>query len=484
MKKFVLFALAACILAACAPKEEYSAAPSAKKFYASMEPATRTFTEDGNVYWINVSGYQDKVSIFYKNAENVAYGFEGNTGETQGELAPVGDAAVEGTDFNYIYSFYPYATYNEIWGEGELYGYLSPGQYYFEDSFGIYGMNPMAAVSDNESLEFKNLAGYLKLRLYGDSSTSLSSITITTNGGEYIAGDIVVNIAPGEEPVIESYDEAGYANTEITLSFESASEPVVLDASKPTDIWFCLIPGTISSGITVSVTGKNGTTFEYSSSNPLTIKRGVCTATAPLKVEFPELKYLGKGKLTDGNLFPLFGEDDVTVDCDVYEYKDIPGMYVIGGYQLAMAIALYSDQATAQEIEEEYEDVIWTESYFSVNATDKSAVTIAAADYGIWTGSTYGWAQIRSLNPGTMNGLNEITWPVKGLLVGLDDGWYYGNKYGTFKITIPASIPKPAPAAAPATKSNRRSGNVRELNSFRKLEGEKVASDNFRPLCK
>lgn len=483
MKKFVLFAIAACILAACTPKENVSVAPTAKKFYASMEQATRTFTYGGEVYWINEENLQDEVSIFYKNDENVEYVYAGETGSTQGELAPASDPAEEGNKYVYTYALYPYADYNEILSEGVLYGYVTPTQFYAEDSFGYYGMNPMAAASETESLEFKNLAGYLKLRLYGDNSTPLSSITISSNDGEYIAGDILASIAPGEDPEVECYTDSQYINTAVSISFASA-EPVYLDPSTPLDVWVCLIPGTVPSGITVTVTGKNGTSFEYSSSNPLTIKRGVCTATAPLKVEFPELKYLGKGKLTDGNLFPLFGVDDITVDCDVYEYKDTPGMYVIGGYQLAMAIALWSDQASAEEIENEYEDVLWSQSFFSVDARDKSAVTIAAADYGIWTGSTYGWVQISSLNPGTMNGLNEITWPVKGLLVGLDDGWYYGNKYGTFKIAIPASIPKPAPAAAPATKSNRRSGNVRELNDFRKLEGEKVPYGNFRPLCK
>ena len=473
MKKIVLFALAACILAACTPKENVNVAPTVKKFYASIEQATRTYTEGGEVYWINEEGLQDEVSIFYRNEENVEYAFAGETGETRGELVPVEDEAVEG-ELDYIYAFYPYASYIEFWSDSNLlYGYLTPTQYYGDDSFGYYGMNPMAAASETESLEFKNLAGYLKLRLYGDDSVALSRIVVSSNNGEYIAGDILVSIAPGEDPEVECYTSSQYINTSVTVSFDSASQPVYLDSSTPLDVWVCLIPGTIDSGITVQVTSAQATSFVYSSSNPLTIKRGVCSATAPLKVEFPEIEFLGKGTLNDGFLLPLFSMSDVSTDCDNYSLKDYPGQYVVSGYQKALASVLWDDYAEQMD---ELEGVVWDNTFFAVDATDKNAVQVFG-DYGIYCGS-YGWAQIDSDPVGVMDDLGNITFPAKMMYVGLSDGWYYGNKNGTFKVTIPVTVPKGAPAAAPAAKSARRSGGMKAFN------GEKVRDINVRPLSK
>ena len=456
MKKIVLFALAAVILAACTPKDNVSVAPSAKKFYASIEQSTRTYTEGGKVCWINEESFTDAVSIFNQGSTNVKYLFDGETGATQGELVPAEDSAEPEGKYDYIYAVYPYADYVELQAEGLLYAYLAPNQSYSGDTFSIYGGNPMVAVSETESLQFKNLAGFLKLRLYGDDSTAISSVVVSSNKGEYIAGDILVSIAPGEDPEMEVYDGAGYANKSASVSFTDSY--VFLDPSEPLDVWVSLVPGTLSEGITVTVTGVNGASFEYSSSNPLTIKRGVCTATAPLEVKFSEMNYLGKGTITDGNMYPLFGLDDATYDCDVYESVDNPGIYYIGGYQLAMISYLYEE---SEETMAEYEGYYWKDSRFAVDARNTKAVYIPEAEYGIYMGDTYGWVGIESEAVGTLVA-GEITFPKKKVYVWLyNDGGYYGNKNGTFKITIPTAAPLSAPGAEPAPGKAPRVEKVR-----------------------
>ena len=289
MKKIVMIAAAVWLVAACSPKEEYSVAPSVQKFYATIEQGTRTYTDGSGVYWINDSDDKDEISVFYKNSTNVEYVYDGEDGADQGAFIPASSAAEAGTEFDYVYAIYPYYDFNAIWGEGELYAYITPQQYYCEDSFGIYGMNPMAAVSEDENLKFKNLAGYLKLSLIGDDSTAISKILVSSNNDEYIAGDLLVEIAPDEAPEVSVYPDLGYANTAVQVNFSTAQKPVYLDASTPVDVWICLAPGTIQSGITVTVTGENNAEFTYTSTKPLTIKRAVYTATAPLEVVFGDV---------------------------------------------------------------------------------------------------------------------------------------------------------------------------------------------------
>ena len=287
MKKYVVILAAACLAVACTSKETPEVI-SSKVFNASIEPETKTYTENKKVYWY--AG--DAVSIFDKgNTENdnVKYTYAGEDGTTRGPLTTSTSGKSTNT-LRYTYGIYPYLDDNLVIAEGKPIAYIFPEQDYEVDSFGD-GVNAMVAVSsDNKTLEFKNVAGYLKLRLYGDASTPLESVLVYSNEGEYISGDILVEMLPGETPVISAYPDNNYASDEAIVYFPGSPE-VTLDPSEssPLDVWFALTPGTIASGITVVVTGTDGREFTYKNTKPLTIKRGTCTSTAPLKVQFPEL---------------------------------------------------------------------------------------------------------------------------------------------------------------------------------------------------
>jgi len=62
---------------------------------------------------------------------------------------------------------------------------------------------------------------------------------------------------------------------------------VVPDATL--DVWFSLAPGALKDGISLLVLSADGRRFVSGSSNPLTIKRSVCTETAPLEVTFEDV---------------------------------------------------------------------------------------------------------------------------------------------------------------------------------------------------
>ena len=161
---------------------------------------------------------------------------------------------------------------------------------------------------------------------------------------------------------------------------------------------------------------------------------------------------IGQGTLTDGFIMPLFGEDDVTVTCDVYEEASTPGLYMITGFQLQLCALFYG--ASEEELAP-YEGQNWFNAEIVVDATDPTAVHIGEQEYGIYVNSTYGYVLIDSEASGTLeNGV--ITWPAREMYVGLTaSGWYYGNTNGTFAITLPESASTSA-VSAPATGMNKK----------------------------
>ncbi len=288
MKKYVVILAAACLAVACTSKETAPEVCPSKVFQASIEPGTRTYTENKKVCWYN----GDAVSIFDKGnaeADNVKYTYAGQDGTVRGALTSQSTVKPSGS-LQYTYGIYPYLSDNLVLSEGKAVAYILPEQDYEVDSFGD-AANAMVAVSaDNKLLEFKNVAGYLKLRLYGDNSTPIQAVQVASNNGEYISGDVLVEMLPGETPVVSAYPDNNYAHDVATVYLPS-SPAVTLDPSQSSllDVWVALTPGTIASGITVSVLGADNRVFSYENKKPLTIKRGICTSTAPLKVEFPEL---------------------------------------------------------------------------------------------------------------------------------------------------------------------------------------------------
>lgn len=158
---------------------------------------------------------------------------------------------------------------------------------------------------------------------------------------------------------------------------------------------------------------------------------------------------LGKGTLTDGFLMSDWEEDDVTVACDVYEEDKTPGLYMITGFQLELCAAFYgTDAETLRPYEGENGN--WYNAQIVIDATNPAAVTIAQQPYGIYTNSTYQYAIIFSVAPGTLAD-GAITFPANGLAIGYSGNGkaYYANPNGTFKITLPET---PAPTLSiPAT---------------------------------
>ena len=285
----IILGLAAALLAACAVNEADHSTPAfndGKEFYATIEgAATKVYVdEDLKVLW----HADDRVSIFNKYTYNQQYRFTGNTGANSGSFQKVpNEDFITGNALDYVYAVYPYQETTEISNQGLLSVELPATQAYAEDSFGV-GSNTMVSCSEGNELLFKNLCGYIMLKLYGDDVT-VTSISLKGNRNEPLAGKATVTV--GVEAAPELQMDAS-ATQEVTLKMNT---PVTLGttAETATTFWLVVPPTTFEGGITLNVKTADGKQFEKSTTGRLAIARNTRSKMAALEV-MPEaqIRYL------------------------------------------------------------------------------------------------------------------------------------------------------------------------------------------------
>ena len=249
-------------------------------FYATTEtsfvPSTKTFADSQmRVLW----NEGDQISIFNKITFNQGFAFDGENGDTAGGFYPVTELPSFGSwgDLDYVYAVYPYNTKNKSDYDGNLTVILPTEQSYKMNSFGI-GANTMVAVTTDSRLRFKNVGGYLSIRLYGDN-TNVSSVTIEGNNGEKISGKAYVSIPLGGIPTTTMDNSA---SNSITIVCNPAVQ-LGADADHYTEFWFVIPPVTFSNGFKVTVISDQGDLFEQRTSRSLTISRNQLDWMNPLK---------------------------------------------------------------------------------------------------------------------------------------------------------------------------------------------------------
>lgn len=277
--RFFTIGLVALLFAACSVNEMDIATPVAKEteeFFATIEDAsTKVFVDDElMVLW----HADDRVSIFNKYTYNQQYRFTGNTGANSGSFTKVpNDDFVTGNALNSVYAIYPYKESTEISNQGVLTIDLPAMQSYAENSFGI-GANTMVSCSEGNELLFKNLCGYIMLKLYGND-VSVKSISIKGNDDEPLAGKATVNASVDSAPTM-AFDAS--ATKEITLTFDT---PVTLGstAETATTFWLVVPPTTFSKGITVTVKDDKNGEFKKSTTASLQISRNTLKRMSALQ---------------------------------------------------------------------------------------------------------------------------------------------------------------------------------------------------------
>ena len=243
---------------------------------------TRTYVESGKyLRWHE----DDRLTAFFCNTRNRQYKFDGATGDNSGSFSYVSSGNLEtGNALDCIYAVYPYDETATITDDGQISLTLPAVQTYAENSFGR-GANTMLAVTENVEdtfLGFKNVCGYLKLKLYNAEGATIKSIEVKGNGEEKIAGAATATIAFAEVPQLTMADDA---TATITID---CGDGVALGttAETATEFWVVIPETTFEGGITITVTDTEGGIFEKSTTKEVAVERNAIQPMAALGVEF------------------------------------------------------------------------------------------------------------------------------------------------------------------------------------------------------
>lgn len=142
---------------------------------------------------------------------------------------------------------------------------------------------------------------------------------------------------------------------------------------------------------------------------------------------------LGKGLIRDDIITTLFSVDNVEWEVEIYENTNQPGfIFLKNAYT---SLYPYNEPG----------DYVTEDKYFVVNIADPNQVIIPSQGLGMdWNPTAYGEFIVGTAAPGTLKD-NIITFPVKGLLVGMmiysegNFGWY-ANTNGLFRIALPGAV--------------------------------------------
>ena len=297
-------------------------------FYARLEDSndseTKAFVDEKlRVLWDE----NDRVAIFNKNTASQEYRFTGQTGDNAGAFEKVGPGnAGSGSALSLIYAVYPYRKESTARQDGLLSISLPAEQVYRENSFGP-GANAMVSCTTGNNLLFKNLCGYLMLKLYGNN-VSVASISIQGNNGEPLAGTASVQASVEDSPVLTMGSDA---TKEITLTFDA---PVALGstAETATVFWVVVPPTTFGNGITITVKDNRDFIFAKATTSKLDISRNKLTTMSALEVQPQNLvnKILyytsSDGRILTPNAPDAFGANIVS-----NEYVNGRGMLTFDG---------------------------------------------------------------------------------------------------------------------------------------------------------
>ncbi len=254
--------------------------PGDDVFYATLEsyagPDTKVYVDEKiKMHW----NEGDLISMF-KTTLNQEFRFEGKTGDYAGTFKDVSSSFGTGNSLNYLCAVYPFQFASKISNDDVLTLTLPAEQVYQEGSFGP-GANTMVSVTEGNPLMFKNVGGYLVLKLYG-KGVSISSIKFEGNNGEKLSGKATMTPVIGEAPKITLSDDKA---TSITLTCD---KPVELDESKEnsTIFWMVVPPTAFSKGFKLTVTGSDGKEFIKNTDKNLSIVRNTLLRIAPIEVKF------------------------------------------------------------------------------------------------------------------------------------------------------------------------------------------------------
>ena len=289
MRKSYLFATAALLpLFSCQKEAEITPAPETAApdhvttFYATVESSaqnTKVYVDENlDMRW-NAGDY---ISVFNGNSKNDSFQFQGNDGDREGTFTESSSSTDPGTAIDKKYAVYPYRGSNTINPASHVLTVSLPAyQEYREKSFGPMD-NTMVAVTEGDHFSFKNVCGYLVLRLYGNAS--VERVTLRGNNGEKIAGKAHVSIAPGGVPSVTMDDSDAAEEISVGCFVSLGTSP-----ADYTEFWFVVPPVTFTQGITVTVQDISGRQFIKSTTKQVTVTRNIKNSMATFNVDYTDM---------------------------------------------------------------------------------------------------------------------------------------------------------------------------------------------------
>ena len=252
MKKSLIYIAALTLIAACNKVESPVSSQDTDILIAQIEQETSTKTymdAHNNIRWSE----GDQVVAFMKSSLGMKYQIsEESVGKTSARFVKQAtgnsDDLYGGTDWNHNVVYYPYSATAEAEKSNNNYALnivLPSEQTYAAESFGS-GSMAMVAVSEDNTLTFKNILGGMKLQLKG--TQKVKSIKLEGKNNEKLSGAATVIAYTDEtKPAITM---ASGASKTITLNCGSG---VQLNESTATEFIVALPPVLFSKGFTMTV---------------------------------------------------------------------------------------------------------------------------------------------------------------------------------------------------------------------------------------
>lgn len=271
------------ILSAC-QKNEVSSLSEHVTIHATIEDkdATRTvMDENNNVLWSE----NDKIIAFMKSSYGYKYQVKPSfVGKSYADFSVVasnnGSDLSAGNEWEHNVVYYPYSEDIECLKSGSNYTLevnLPSEQIYMPDSF-ANGSMPMVAVSENNSITFKNILGGIKLQLKG--TQTVTSLKIEGKNNEKLSGAAnVTAYTVGTKPTITM---AADASAFVTLNCGAG---VQLNESTATEFIIALPPVLFSKGFAVTVTDSENNTYTVETNKANTVLRSSLLVMPAFKLE-------------------------------------------------------------------------------------------------------------------------------------------------------------------------------------------------------
>lgn len=272
MKKSLIYIAALTLIAACNKVESPVPVQDTDILIAQIEQetATKTYMDaSNNIRWSE----GDQVVAFMKSSLGLKYQVsEESVGKTSARFVKQAtgnsDDLYGGTDWNHNVVYYPYSATAEAEKSGNNYALnivLPSEQTYASESFGN-GSMAMVAVSEDNTLTFKNILGGMKLQLKG--TQTVKSITLQGKNNEKLSGAATVTAYTDEsKPAITM---SSGASKSVTIDCGSG---VQLNESTATEFIISLPPVLFSKGFTVTVADADGKTYTVGTDKANTVLR-------------------------------------------------------------------------------------------------------------------------------------------------------------------------------------------------------------------